>query len=181
MLARDYYNDAVQFSVRFDLLWEAASLSSKTGRIKSFVDLLMGCECILKCDVILSRLNDTPAELLRKIKTHNIKTLAKHIKSPGNKNHYEGLTERLGDMHVDLRYAFDSNQFFFSFSENQGYKNYLKTIGNNSWVMAIRKDLDTFIDDCGGKLGGFVTDDLNLLFKNEIDMYCLYKNKKISK
>jgi hypothetical protein len=34
--------------VRFDQLWEAGPPMHKMGRMKSFVDLLIGCECTLK-------------------------------------------------------------------------------------------------------------------------------------
>lgn len=54
-LAEHFQRDALDFAARFDLLWEAGPLLHKMGRTKSFVDLLMGCECALKCHCFLIR------------------------------------------------------------------------------------------------------------------------------
>jgi hypothetical protein len=57
-VADHYKSDARDFLDRFDILWEAQL--HKTGRIKSFVDLLLSCECILKCHIVLGRTSDDP-------------------------------------------------------------------------------------------------------------------------
>lgn len=50
-IAEYYWLDARDFLSRFDALWDVET--HKTGRIKTFVDLLMGCECALKSHLML--------------------------------------------------------------------------------------------------------------------------------
>ncbi len=75
-VADHYHKDARDFAARFDTLWE--DQLHKTGRIKSFVDLVMGCECALKCHVFLGRLDQDPDETYKLIRNagHNTERLS---------------------------------------------------------------------------------------------------------
>ncbi|MDI3514192.1 MAG: hypothetical protein PWP40_1421 [Rhodocyclaceae bacterium] len=77
-LAEHFHRDSVDFAQRFDLLWEAGPLMHKLGRIKSFIDLLMACECALKAHGFLGRLNEDPREIYRKRSTNPILPRARY-------------------------------------------------------------------------------------------------------
>ena len=74
-IAENYLSDARDFISRFDYLWEREQ--HKTGRIKSFTDLLMAFECILKCHAVLSHTSNNPEKVYRSVRRcgHDISRL----------------------------------------------------------------------------------------------------------
>src|SRR5687767_6953974 len=75
-LARHYYTDAQDFLERFDHLVDE---HSKTKRMKCFVDLLMGFECILKCHIFLSSTKENMIEIYKediRDSSHDLSKLA---------------------------------------------------------------------------------------------------------
>ena len=94
-IAEYYWLDARDFLSRFDALWEVEA--HKTGRIKTFVDLLMGCECALKSHIMLGLLEKCPKEAystLRKA-SHKISTLADSATLNKDRSTYDFLKNEL--------------------------------------------------------------------------------------
>lgn len=171
-VAEHYHRDASDFAARFDILWE--SQTHKTGRIKSFVDLLMSCECALKSHVFLSRLQKNPTDtyaLIRKA-GHRIAPLADEATFLEDRSSYEFLKERLDGFSVFIRYSLDAYETFFPFllERDEAKLNYSGTIGNNAWVLEVRRCLATLLDSSNSKFSGLVTSDICAIFKHEKQM-----------
>ncbi len=176
-LAQDYLRDADDFAQRFDRLWEA--LLHKSGRIKSFVDLLMGVECALKAHIFMAKQDEDPFETYRLIRRsgHSINALAKSASWLTDPTIYNTLAERLEPFSVFIRYRFDADQTFFPalVERDQAEINYSETIGKNPWVLEIRRLLEQLMDALNGEFQGFVTDDLFEIFNHEQALADFYK------
>jgi hypothetical protein len=140
-IAEQYHRDAIDFAIRFDLLWEAGPLMHKMGRTKAFVDLMMGCECALKCDGLLTGLDKSPVEVYKRIRGcgHRIGDLLNHARYVRSLAPYKTLRDSLSDFPVDIRYSLDAyNAFFPLFIESEAVGlDYPNTIGNNAWVLGV--------------------------------------------
>lgn len=173
-VAEHYYRDANDFVSRFDLLWEAPAQLHKTGRIKSFIDLLMGCECALKCHGFLSHHAEVPREVYCKVRSfgHNIGRLADYASFLTDRSPYDYLKANLGDFSVFLRYSLDAYETFFpSYMDRKDAEvNYSATIGNNPWVLELRANLNTLLSSSEEQFSGFFTDDLEAIFTHERQM-----------
>ncbi len=171
-IAEHYLRDGQDFSSRFDLLWEEEL--HKTGRIKSFVDLLMACECTLKAHVALGRLNDDPKEVYRSIRKagHQIAPLAAAAHFLEDRTSYEGLSSRLQDFSVFVRYSLDAYETFFPFfvERTEAKIDYSRTIGNNTWVLETRELLKPLQAAANDFLSGFVTNDIAAIIEHERQM-----------
>lgn len=171
-IAKHYAIDARDFAARFDALWEDGRLMHKTGRIKSFVDLLMACECALKAHVALGRLQDNPEEVYETIRNagHRIALLSEAAKFLDDRSSYDALSSRLDQFSVFIRYSLDAYEAFFPMMvvRDEAALNYSGTIGNNSWVLETRALLgDPILTRLNDELSGFVTDDIGAIFDNE--------------
>lgn len=169
-LAEHYHHDASDFLDRFDVLWE--SQTHKTGRIKTFVDLLMGCECELKAHAILSRLQDDAVETYKAVKAagHRIDRIADMATFMTDRTHYDYLKDHLSGLSVFIRYSFDAYGTFFPFDYDHADINYSKTIGNSSWALQIRDHLRRMIEASNDEFTGMVSDDISQIFDQEDQM-----------
>ena len=178
-LAEHFHRDSVDFAQRFDLLWEAGPLMHKLGRIKSFIDLLMACECTLKAHGFLGRLNEDPREIYRAIRkrSHNIDQLADYASFNHDRADYDFLKSRLSTFSVVLRYSFDAYETFFPslVDQSEAELSYSNTIGKNPWVMEIRAVLERLIEAASEKFTGFVSMDLDDIFFHESQMRAFVK------
>lgn len=177
-IAEHYLRDAQDFAARFDVLWETQL--HKTGRIKSFIDLTMSCECALKSHVALGRINDDARDVYLDIRSasHQIATLASAAQLMTDRTNYDQLATRLQDFRVELRYSLDSyGAFFPSYTDRLYAKlNYSKTIGNNAWVLETRALLTPLLTCANDAVSGFVTDDdIDAIFEQERQMKELIK------
>lgn len=170
-LADHFFRDALDFGTRFDQLWEAGLLMHKMGRTKSFVDLMIGCECALKAHCFLSHLEDDPEVVYREVRRrgHNIDQLAAYATLISDRSDYEALNTNLARFSVFLRYSIDAYETFFpSYQERElAELNYSRTIGNNAWVLDIRACLERLNAALSDRLGGWVTDDLEAILTHE--------------
>lgn len=168
-IAEHYLRDGEDFSFRFDLLWEEAL--HKTGRIKSFVDLLMASECTLKAHIALGRLKDDPKEVYRTIRKagHQIAPLAAAAHFLEDRASYEGLSSRLQDFSVFVRYSLDAYETFFPFfvERNEAKIDYSRTIGDNTWVLETRELLRPLQAAANKALTGFVINDIAKIIEHE--------------
>lgn len=171
-IAEHYLHDAHDFARRFDLLWEA--MPNKTGRIKSFVDLLFACECILKCHIALDRTEENPNVVFKDIikAGHSIGKLVKLANCTRDQTHYDELGTRLDGLSVFLRYSLNAYESFFPsyIARHEARLNYSQTLGNNEWVLETRALIEPLLHTANEALSGFVTDDIGVILENERQM-----------
>lgn len=167
-MAEHYQYDAFDFARRFDLLWE--SMPNKTGRIKSFVDLVFAFECILKCHIALGRTDEDPKMVLKDLikARHDIGKLVEIAKISRDQNVYDELAYRLNGFSVFLRYSLDAYSSFFPFytARRKSKLNYSQTVGNNEWVLETRALLSPLLQTAKEALSGLVTDDIVVILRN---------------
>jgi len=171
-ISQSYFFDAIDFRNRFDHLWEKEL--HKTGRIKSFTDLLMAFECVLKCHAVLSHKSNNPEEVYKVVRrcNHDIAKLCALASFLKNSDIYKKVSEKLGQFSVEIRYVLNAEASFFSIID--GWENapinYTQTIGNHPWVMELREILNTLIDPLYDKFGGLVDDSLSDIIDHEREM-----------
>lgn len=174
-IAQYYWLDACDFLSRFDALWEVET--HKTGRIKTFVDLLMGCECALKSHVMLSFTDKCPKEAYSTLRnaSHRISTLADTALLNKDREVYDFLKNELGDFSVTVRYSLEAYDTFFPMLSDwcDANINYSKTIGSHQWVKSVRHALNRLIDDLNPHFTGLVTNDLADILRNEEEIKSL--------
>ncbi|MCU1125281.1 hypothetical protein JAK51_03375 [Stenotrophomonas maltophilia] len=171
-IADFYHRDARDFALRFDALWE--NQLHKTGRIKSFVDLLMGCECALKSHVFLSHLDRDPDETYKLVRKagHNSERLSALATFLEDRSLYERAGSKLAPFSVIVRYSLDAYSTFFPALSNWADApiNHAATVGRNSWVLGVRADLQELIDSSSPEFTGLVSSDLDAIFRNEQEL-----------
>lgn len=162
-IAQHFWLDARDFANRFDALWEHEGLMGKTGRFKTFVDLLIGCECALKAHAFLSPVQDDPVKLYTDLRqaSHNIAKLAGHAQYLSDRSTYEQLKDRLAPLSVSIRYSLDAYQKLLPFfpTDNETEALHSQTLGNAAWICAVRKHLKTLIDTVRDEVTGEITGD----------------------
>lgn len=165
-VADHYQRDARDFARRFDFLWE--ELPHRNGRIKSFVDLYMGCECALKCHIFLGPLTSDPMDTYKIVRKagHDIKQLAQMANFVEDRSIYRRLEDKLAPFSVFIRYSLDACSIF-STSKFSGWARYSATIGTNSWVLSVRDDLQQLMDAAGTEFSGEFVFDANHFIKME--------------
>ena len=171
-VANYFHTDARDFAKRFDILW--ASQLHKTGRIKSFVDLVMGCECSLKCHIFLGRLNEDPDETYRLVRTagHNVKKLSTMAAFLQNRELYDRVGSKLAPFSVFIRYSLDAYSTFFPALVNwpDAHINHAETIGNNAWVLSVRDDLRKLMDSSSPEFNGIANPDIDAILHHDQKM-----------
>jgi hypothetical protein len=168
-IAQYYWLDARDFLSRFDALWEVET--NKTGRIKTFVDLLMGCECALKSHVMLGLEKLCPKEAYSTLRgaSHSISTLVDAAQLNKDRSDYDFLKNELSDFPIKIRYSLDAYDTFFPMlcDWSEADINHSKTIGCHPWVMSIRNALSRLVEDINPHFTGLVSNDLAAIFRNE--------------
>ncbi len=132
-IASAYIQDANDFLSRFEALKEDYS---KTKRMKSFVDLLMGFECALKAHIFLSEPYIAAELTYKKIKSasHNISALAGLACFISDKGIYEKTAHLLGNFSVFLRYSLDGYESFFpsGLAQEEAIASFSATLANTN-------------------------------------------------
>lgn len=182
-IAFHYYEDALDFLYRFDHLVDDYS---KTKRMKCFVDLLMGFECILKCHIFLSNAKDNMIEIYQedirgKGNGHDLSRLADEAKFlPADV--YQEVKVELGPYNVFARYSLDGYANFIpSYVLAKDAKfNYSETLANTDWINK-KRNLYKLIDNTSSEVQGDVSMDLQELERNEQELMDFLKAVKIIK
>lgn len=171
-IASHYLNDARDFGERFDILWERQR--HKTGRIKTFADLLMGTECALKCHVIIGRRGENIEDLYREVRrlSHDVAGLCVSATYLEDRSLYDDLSARLAPFSVFIRYSLDAYETFFpSLMERDAAPiDHGRTIGRDPWVLETRALLARLIESASGEFGGLVTNDIAEILAHEEQM-----------
>jgi len=121
----------------------------KSGRTKSFVDLMMGCECALKAHVFISRTSEDCPTIYRRIRDagHHIAQLMPLASFMEDRTHYNRLEEKLGKLGVSIRYSLDADGLFFPLiPSNREALSYSQLVGSEVWVQEVRESLKALID-----------------------------------
>jgi hypothetical protein len=172
-VAEHFHRDAIDFAERFDLLWENSNLMHKMGRTKSFVDLLMGCECSLKSHALLSIAGHSPSEVYRRVRScgHNIEKLACLAAFLPDRTAYEHLANDLKELPVHIRYSLDAYETFFPtfIDQESANQNYSATIGNNRWVLQIRETLHLLNSAMTEEFRGDISTNLEQIIQQETE------------
>jgi hypothetical protein len=169
-----YAFDAQDFADCFDVTW--ARLTNKTGRIKSFVDLLMGFECGLKAHIALAgeRDHQPPKATYVQIRksSHSISKLASAATLLADRTLYDDIASRLDSFSVMIRYSLDAYEAFFPWYIDQGAArlNYSSTIGNERWIRETRALLERLMDGAYQLITGEVTNEIGRIFDHEKEM-----------
>lgn len=171
-IAGHYHNDAREFAARFDILWE--SELQKTGRIKSFVDLMLACECALKCHAFLGRLDQDPYETYRLARRagHRIEQLVRLAIFLDNRSIYEQVGSKLAPFSVLVRYSLDAYATFFPSLADWGDAliEHRTTVGSNTWVLGVRSDVGQLINLASPEFAGVVSDNVDALLQHDQEM-----------
>lgn len=171
-VADHYIRDAQDFLERFDHLWE--QMLHKMGRTKSFVDLIFACECVLKAHIVLGQINDDPVTVYKAMRrlSHDVAALASAAQFMQDRGTYQFVSDRLGPFSVFIRYSLDAYETFFPSAMERADAdiNYSNTIGNHDWVLECRSQVATLIDSTAQEDTGFMTTDLEALFRHELEM-----------
>lgn len=171
-IAEYYWCDAMDFLARFNALWEMET--HKTGRIKTFVDLLMACECALKSHAMLGAEKECPRETYIKVRKagHKIERLADLACLNPDRSGYESVKNELQEFSVFIRYALEAYDTFFPALDDwdKAEINHSRTIGNHPWVMSIRDQTQALVDELNPHFTGFVTMDIGKIFAHEAEM-----------
>ncbi|WP_186033981.1 hypothetical protein [Burkholderia gladioli] len=166
-----YAFDAHDFAERFDIIWDRVTI--KSGRIKSFVDLLMGIECALKSHIALAGARDElePAATYKKLRlaSHDIARLAGCADLLPDRTSYSEIACRLGKYSVFLRYSIDATEAFFPWyaGQDEARFNYSSTIGSEAWMRETRSMLNPLLAAAFEVVTGEDSSSIDSIFEHE--------------
>jgi hypothetical protein len=133
-IANDFFHDAEDLLHRYRLTVEHFT-AIKSKRMKLFLDLRMGAECILKAYAAYFLMEGTlRAEVIHRVEgyKHNIPRMADDVKSKapaGEWQRFEPFVEQLSTLPVSLRYRLDGNDF-----REMNEEFYYDTVGSDLWL-----------------------------------------------
>lgn len=171
-LAQHFFLDALDLCERFHAHWEEQP--RKSARIKSFVDLLMACECMLKAKCLLARQHLPIAEAHKEVRGlgHDINKLVTAVQmiSPSEVN--ERARKYFGPFSVGLRYSVDSYEYFFPIggSPRAGRPTYGETLGNACWMSAAIATVEELIVWGRTSFNGEVDDDIESILTASVEV-----------
>lgn len=98
---------------------------------------------------------------------HDLRKLASLATHMPDRIVYERLADSFAERQVHLRYSFEAYEAFFPAwtGRNDAELNYTATVANNPWVLSVRANVQTLIDAVQPEFTGFVTDDIEAIFK----------------
>lgn len=179
-IAEYYQRDSEDFLEKFLILRDQGL--RRTARIKNFIDLAMGCECILKSHIALGRLQEDPKLVYSEIKSasHDIGKLANLANYMTNREYYDEIASALSNINVFNRYSLEAELTFFpNFrSHTLADVNYSNTIGNYPWVTKLTENLEILIKNSINEFNGEVTSDFSELMKNDSEVHAILRQNK---
>lgn len=172
-LAHHFYLDALDLRSRHFAHWE--SQPRKSSRVKSFIDLLMALECILKAQLIMGKRDIPLSQVYLDIKKygHNIEKMSQAADTVFPMLVHARAKRQFRKFKVSLRYSVDAHQCFFPFPEQSSKKilDYSSTLGNTTWMNESRAIVSELVEWGTGQFAGEVTDDVEIIFQNESLLY----------
>jgi hypothetical protein len=150
-LARAYCDDARHFLLRYRSL--RPQDFNKAGRIKNFVDVCMAAECAIKATVFASNASMTACDAYKSVKGtrggHCLGELLKLVAGQRYRPSCEALSERLGHLHVSLRYSVDAWEWLFQGPDRSDdrFVQYRTTISNIDWCNETLRMVEQLLDE----------------------------------
>jgi len=151
-----FYRDAADLIKRFRLVTkdpDSSFVIIKSSRFKSFIDLRMATESILKAIVSLNVHSDLSGEKLVKRMEgyrHHLDKLMREAEPhipPALLEFTKSYCSEISKLPVGLRYSLDG----MSYLQAQE-KHYYKTIGNDTWLYGLRDHLTAITEHIGKEL-----------------------------
>ncbi|UJW82548.1 hypothetical protein [Hydrogenophaga sp. SL48] len=181
-LAQHYFLDALDLCHRFQAHWE--DQPRKSSRVKSFVDLLMACECMLKAQCIVAREHLSLAEAYSEVKgfQHNIKELATAADLAFPSDVHGRACEYFGSFSVSLRYSVDVHEYFFPIGSppKSGRKGYDETLGNSVWRNAAVATVNELLEWGKNRFNGEVTDNIADILRSAAEVETVISDRSRS-
>ncbi len=137
-VANDFFHDAEDFLNRYSLTVEHF-YAIKSKRMKLFLDLRMGAECILKAYAAYFLMKDSPrGDVISRVESyrHKIPQMVNDVKSfiPVYEwQRFEPYVEQLSALPVSLRYRLDGADFR---QMNENF--YYATVGSDLWLDSLQ-------------------------------------------
>lgn len=172
-LAQHFYLDALDLYERFHAHWE--SQPRKSSRVKSFIDLRMACECMLKAKCVVARQHLPLFEAYKEVKDlgHRIQNLASQAQRAQSSTANERAVEYFDRFGVGLRYSVDAYEYFFPVARRlrDGRRSYASTLGDADWMNEAKAVVVELLEWGSLEFNGEVGDDIEaiLLGSEEIE------------
>lgn len=172
-LGQHYFLDALDLHERFRLHWE--DQPRKSSRVKSFIDLLMSAECMLKSQCIMARLDAPIVMAYAEVKQlgHSIEKLSHSAHRAFPSSTHARVRQYFGSFDVGLRYSVDAHEYFFPVggSQQAGRRSYRCTLGDTNWINLAESVVQELIEWGKLEFNGLVEDDIEtvLLCDGELE------------
>lgn len=168
-LAQHFFLDALDLMFRYRTHWESQPRVS--SRVKSFIDLLMACECMLKVQCILGCINTPLVDTYIAIKKngHSIGKLSDSAQKFFPMPAHARAKRQFSQFSVGLRYSVDAHQYFFPHPGTGRGKPHLygSTLGSTVWMKESEAIVDEFIAWGVNQFAGEVTSDIEKILEDE--------------
>lgn len=155
-VSNHFYHDAIDLHARYTVCEASESpefYSSKSRRMKCFIDLRMSMESALKAVVTYyCHSNKQGKKLVQKVENyrHHIEKLIdkalEHIPEE-HREKTEALCKELHELPVGLRYQLDVMDF-----KRNNEELYYKTVGSDSWMKSTSETIKSIADFIGKEL-----------------------------
>jgi hypothetical protein len=182
LLAQHYFLDALDFHQRFLTYWESAPRES--SRVKSFIDLLMACECMLKSQCIIAYNAEPLSSAYERVKNlgHNIEKLSRNAEITFPSQAHEQARTYFGKFPVGLRYSVDTYHFFFPIigSPPQNGLSYAHTLGNSIWMHQAEETVKALITWGKMRFCGEIDANIDSIMESETEINTAIARPKIN-
>lgn len=171
LLAQHYFLDSLDLHCRFLRHWEEQP--RKSSKVKSFIDLMMACECLLKAQYLLCQTERPLAEAYSHIKKlgHNIVKLSRAAEEIHPLQAHEDSRLYFGQFSVGLRYSAESHHFFFPIKNNATCRpTFSTTLGNSVWIQGANDVVVALTHWCRPHFTGIVTGNIDEILLEERDI-----------
>lgn len=146
-IADHYVSDARHFLLRYSLL--RLEDFNKAGRVKNFMDVVMAAECALKAHIFQGAGDADPVDLYRRTRrmSHDVSRLADAANLLPDREAYEAVKARLGELSIGLRYSLDMWETYFpSFGAGDMARQYDRTLADTEWRARAIAEVQFLID-----------------------------------
>lgn len=151
-MADDFFTDGVDLIERYTCYFDQYD-GIKSRRLKSFIDLRMALESLLKsAHALHGDQGRNRKVVIREVESfrHDILSLANAVRPyiPGElRSELWPFAERMKELPVGLRYALDGYDFIYAREEL-----YYQTIGNDHWMDSFHKAICNLKDEIDKEL-----------------------------
>jgi hypothetical protein len=168
-LAQHFFLDALDLHFRFRAHWD--DQPRKSSRVKSFLDLMMACECLLKAQCIMARIPLPMIQAYAEVKAlgHDIHKLSLSAEEVFPSPVHKRARQYFGFFSVGLRYSVDAHEYFFPVGGYQrtNRKSYGSTLGDTNWMHAAENVVSELIEWGKAEFNGEVEADIENILRTE--------------